>query len=200
MTAVIGKIISKSVRIHTFAEYLAKEERALQKNEFYNGQIIAMAGAKYNHNLISSNIIHNLNTEIQGLKTNYVVLNSDQRVYIEAENTALYPDALVICEAPQFWNGREDLLTNPIIVVEVLSRSTRKYDLTDKFLLYQLLPSFREYITIEPYKAQVRTWSLEAPKLWKMNTISDLTQFVEVNSIGIQLKMSDIYRNVIFKK
>ncbi|MEY4936007.1 MAG: hypothetical protein RIS64_2366, partial [Bacteroidota bacterium] len=68
------------------------------------------------------------------------------------------------------------------------------------FLLYQLLSSFKEYITIEPYKAQVRIWSYQAPSVWKMTLITDLLQTVELSAMGISIKMADIYRNVVFKK
>jgi Uma2 family endonuclease len=196
MTATTAKI----AKIYTLAEYLAREERSAQKNEFYNGQIVPMPGSKYQHNKIALNVMVALDKEVSTLKNVYEVLTSDQKVYIEPENTTLYTDALVICGQPQFWQGREDLITNPIAVVEVLSKSTRRYDLTEKFLLYQLLPSFKEYITIEPYKAQVRIWSYQAPNVWKMTLITDLTQIVELSSMGISIKMADIYRNVVFKK
>jgi Uma2 family endonuclease len=187
-------------KIYTLEDYLQKEERAIAKNEFYNGQIIPMPGSKYKHNLIAANMVRFLGNQVDELEKVYLVLNSDQKVYIEAENTAVYPDALVICEKPEFWQGREDLITNPILIVEVLSKSTRKYDLKDKFSLYQLIPSFREYITIEPNKPNVQSWFMQDEETWKVNRASALTQSIHIRSLGIDLALSDIYRRVEFGK
>lgn len=199
MTAIAAIREKKIAKIHTFAQYLAYEERSIVKNEFYNGLIIPMSGAKFNHNLIASNVMRCIGNQVENLETDYLVLNSDQKVYIEAENIALYPDSLVICGQPTFWNGREDLITNPIVIVEVLSKSTRKYDLTDKFLLYQNLPSFKEYITIEPYKVKVCSWYHQDSETWKTNLVTDLTQSVTIRSLGITLPIAAIYRNILFK-
>jgi Uma2 family endonuclease len=198
----IAAIEKKTVqpKIYTLEEYLQREERSLSKNEFYNGQIIPMPGAKYNHNKIATNTIIALDKVISTLTTYHEVLNSDQKVYIVAENTAVYPDALVICEKPEFWQGREDLITNPILIVEILSKSTRKYDLKDKFSLYQLIPSFREYITIEQNKPQVQAWFMQDEETWKVSKASDLTQTIHIRSLNIDLNLSDIYRRVEFGK
>lgn len=187
-------------KTYTLEEYLHREERSITKNEFYNGQIIPMAGAKYNHNLIASNMVRFLGNEVENLEQTYLVLNSDQKVYIEAENTAVYPDALVICEKPKFWQGREDLITNPIVIIEVLSKSTRKYDLKDKFSLYQLIPSFKEYITIEPNKIHVQAWFMQDEETWKVSKATDLTQVIHLRSLNIDINLSDIYRRVEFDK
>ena len=182
----------------SFEEYLKREERSISKNEFYNGQIISMPGSKYEHNKIVTSTIIALDKAIAVLPVYYEVINSDQKVYIEAENTSLYPDALVVCEKPEFWKGRKDLIINPILIVEVLSKSTRKYDLKDKFSLYQLLPSFKEYITIEPDKPQVHSWFKLDEETWKINRATDLTQSIFIRSLGIELAMADIYRGLEF--
>jgi Uma2 family endonuclease len=200
MAAIAASNDKKRAKVYTFAQYLAYEERSLEKNEFYNGQIIPMSGSKFNHNLIATNVMRAIGNKVENMENDYLVLNSDQKVYIEAENVALYPDALVICGQPEFWNGREDLITNPIVIVEVLSKSTRKYDLTDKFLLYQNLPSFKEYITIEPYKSKVCSWYHQDSETWKTSLVTDLTQAVWIRSLDITILLSDIYRKVIFKK
>lgn len=191
-------ILKKVTKMYTLDEYLTREARMVHKSEFYNGQIIPMPGAKLNHNLISSNVIRHLGNALDHL--DYLVLNSDQKVYIEAENIALYPDALVISGAPQFWQGREDLIVNPILIVEVLSRTTRKYDLADKFSLYQNLPSFKEYITIEPTKFKVTSWYNQDSETWKTVSATELTQSIPIRSLNIHLSLSDIYKRVVFKK
>lgn len=187
-------------KVYTLEEYLLKEERSISKNEFYNGQILQMPGSKYNHNKISVNTIIALDKAISILQTYYEVLNSDQKVYIEERNTALYPDVIVICEKPQFWQGRTDLITNPIVIVEVLSRSTRHYDRKDKFSLYRLIPSFKEYITIEQHKTVVESWFKQEEDTWKINRATDLNESIPVRALGIDLLLSDIYRRIEFTK
>lgn len=185
-------------KIYTLEDYLLREERSTTKHEFYNGQIIPMPGSKYHHNKVATNIIIALDKGISNLNKYYEVINSDQKVYIEAENTAVYPDALVISEKPEFWQGRTDLITNPIVIVEVLSKSTRKYDLKDKFSLYQLIPSFKEYITVEPNKPQVQAWFMQDEETWKVHKANDLSQHILIRSLGIEIALKDIYRNIEF--
>ncbi len=200
IAAIEKKPVSTKLKIYTLEEYLLKEERSISKNEFYNGQIVPMPGAKYNHNQIASNVVRFLGNLTENLEKTYCILNSDQKVYIEAENTSLYPDALVICEKPEFWQGRTDLITNPIVIVEVLSKSTRNYDLKDKFLLYQLIPSFKEYITIEQNRPRVVSWFKQDEETWKINRSTDLTQCIHVRALGIDLPLSDIYKRIEFDK
>ena len=189
-----------ATKIYTLEEYLLKEERSVSKNEFYNGQIIPMPGAKYIHNQIASNMVRFLGNLTENLDNTYCVLNSDQKIYIAAANTALYPDAIVIYEKPEFWQGRTDLITNPMVIVEVLSRSTRRYDQKDKFALYQLLPSFKEYITIEQHKPHVESWFRQDEETWKINRSTELIQSIPIRSLGVELMLSDIYKRIEFDK
>ncbi len=187
-------------KVYTLEAYLLKEERSVSKNEFYDGQIIPMPGSKYAHNRISLNTIIAIDKAISGLATYFEVLHSDQKVYIEAENTALYPDALVISEQPEFWQGRTDLITNPVVIVEVLSRSTRKYDLKDKFSLYKLIPSFKEYITIEQNKPGVESWFKQDEETWKINRFTELNQALHIRSLGVNIPLAEIYKRIEFVK
>jgi Uma2 family endonuclease len=186
-------------KLYTFEEYLRKEERAVHKHEFFNGQILKMPGAKYRHNVVASNTITALNNAIEALEKEYIVLNSDQKIYIESENTSVYPDALVICEAPVFWQNREDILVNPLLIVEVVSRSTAAFDRTTKFWWYKSLPSFKEYIIIDPNKNMVETWFRIAEDTWVTKTTTELNESITLQSIdNITLSLSDIYKKINF--
>ena len=118
---------------YTLSEYLTREARALQKHEFYNGKIVRMAGAKARHNQIAANLTGALKCALRPIPRKFIVYNSDQKVYIESENVGVYPDALAVCEEPEFWQGREDLIVNPLLVIEVLSRSTVSFDKSGNF-------------------------------------------------------------------
>lgn len=190
--------IRPAPKVYTLWEYLAREERAKEKHEFYNGIIVKMANAKFNHNLISLNTASSLKIAVKGLSEKFIVLGDNQKVYIEAENVAVYPDALVISEKPIFYQNREDILLNPVVIVEVLSRRTSLYDKTAKFDLYKSIPSFKEYVLIDPKKMSVETRYREEIDLWRITSYNADSQKLNLKSLGITLEMSDIYENVVF--
>ena len=183
---------------YSLAEYLAREERSVHKHEFYNGKIVKMAGAKYYHNLVATNVISEVRTRLKGASRPLRVLNSDQKIYIPANNFGVYPDALVICEPPIFWENREDLITNPLLIVEVLSRSTSEFDRTGKFFLYQELASFQEYVLIDPREMLVESWLKTSATTWDKTKCTVIQQSIEFRSIGVTLPLSDIYDGVVF--
>jgi Uma2 family endonuclease len=187
----------KTPKIYSLAEYLAKEEQSIHKHEFYNGQIIRMPGFKYKHNKICSNVIHFLTVGIDLLKTHYEVLTSDQKIYIPAENVSLYSDALVISEKPIFGEDREDLLLNPLVIVEVASKGTRGYDRGEKFMSYKNIPSFKEYVLIEQDKHRVETWFRQDAETWKVSVVEGLDASVSLRSIAVSLALKDIYKHLV---
>lgn len=195
-TASKNLIVPQS-KSYSLGEYLAREERAKDKYEFYNGKIIKMPNAKYNHNLIAMNIAVALRNELRKTTQKYIVLG-EQKIYIEAENIVIYPDALVIFEKPIFYEDRQDLLVNPLLIVEVLSRSTSLYDRTAKFELYQLIPTFQEYVLVNPKKRAIETRYQEAPNLWRTTPYTIDNQMITLKSLNIDLSIDEIYENVIF--
>lgn len=198
-TAIAEKRLLKSKeKVYTLLEYLAHEEHAVEKHEFVNGKIIKMPGSKANHNEISANIIAALKFTVKPLPKKFRILTSDQKIYIAPENRAVYADALVVCEQLEFWQGHEDLLVNPLLIVEVASRSTRGFDRGDKFLLYEQLPSFLEYFLVEQNRPQVESWFREKPNTWNKTTEKDLTKSIELRSLGVSISLADIYENIEF--
>ncbi len=183
---------------YTLQEYLAKEERALHKHEFHNGKITRMPGSKLKHNEISGNMIGALKLSVKPLNKKFRVITSDQKIYIPQVDKALYGDALVICETPEFWNGREDLLLNPLVIVEVASGSTRDYDRGEKFMSYRLIPSFQEYILIEQNKPSVESWFRSKPNTWEIEEYTGIDTSLTLRSIGVTISLSDIYENIEF--
>jgi Uma2 family endonuclease len=184
---------------YSLAEYLAREEKSVHKHEFYNGKIVKMAGGKYGHNLVASNVISELRMRLKGSSRPLRVLNSDQRIYIPTNNFGVYPDALVVCEPPVFWENREDLITNPLLIVEVLSRSTAEFDRTGKFFLYQELASFQEYVLIDPREMIVESWFKAGATTWDKIQCTDKQQSIELRAIGVTLPLSEIYDGVVFQ-
>ena len=151
-------------KYYTIKEYLAFEQRAVNKHEYYNGKIIKISGGTFAHNLIANNVSSELSVALRSKA--FFVLNSDMKIRIPQFDCFVYPDTVVVFEKPIFYEDRTDVIMNPLLIVEVSSRSTRKNDRTTKFEYYKTLPSFKEYVLIEQttpwavasYKITERTW------------------------------------------
>ena len=153
-------------KIYTIEEYPAMDDASVEKHEFYNGKVVKLSGAKPTHNIIDANIITELVLGTQNKPKEYFVLTSDSKIYNPRYNSSLYPDAVVICEAIELYPGSSTVITNPFLIVEVLSSSTEQHDRTGKFYYYKMLPGFKEYVLVwqtipsvtASYKIGDRTW------------------------------------------
>ena len=147
-------------------EYFEAEEKSLHKNEFNNGVIIPMAGAKLNHNLLAQQVANSIGNFIFDNVLPYKVSNSDAKIRIEDFNKTVYPDAVVICEKPEFFKGRQDTITNPLLVAEVLSISSADFDRKLKFDYYRSLPSFKEYVMVHQDFKKVVVYTKQPDATW----------------------------------
>ncbi len=190
---------TKVARQYSLEEYLRREERSTERFEYYDGTITRVPMAKGPHNLISANAVIALGKAIEASGGDFLIFSNSQKVYLPTLNFGIYPDALVISESPKYWDTNEVLLINPLLIVEVLSKSTRAYDKKEKFDEYQTLPSFREYVLVEQGKAQVETRFREEPGLWRYTTYTDLSDQIVLKSIGCSISMSEVYRRVQLK-
>lgn len=190
--------MSQAARKHyTPAEYLALEERAAYKSEYFKGEIFAMAGGSYNHTVISVNMLVALSN---GLATRpCVVFNSDMRLLVQANGLYTYPDVSVVCGDPAFVEGRTDTVTNPQLIVEVLSESTGFYDRNGKFALYRELPSLHEYVLIDQNRVLVEYYRRLNNDEWLLKTFNDLEAVVRLGDLGVEISLKQIYNRVIFK-
>lgn len=189
-------------RLYTLEEYLALEEISEVKHEFHAGNRIEMPGGKLNHNAIGMNIGYALIQALDNANKNCLVLSSDMKIFIPAVNRGLYPDAAVLCETPLFYADRQDILLNPILIVEVLSESTEAYDRGEKFNYYSTLPSFREYVLVSQDKPLVEVLYLQNPveNLWKHSLAEGLEAEVQLYSLDCKITLKDIYKRVEFEK
>ncbi len=178
------------------AEYLAFERVHESKHEYINGEVFAMTGASENHNLICGNLITRLNIQLEERPCK--VYPSDMRVNIEATRLYTYPDVSVVCDPPQFSDETLDTLMNPLVLIEVLSPSTERYDRGKKFQDYRQLSSLQEYLLV----------SQDAPRIehfWRQNNgellLSDVVGLdaqLEMPSLGCSLLLADVYKKVTF--
>ncbi len=181
----------------TVEEYLSIEEADQKKYEYHDGHIYAMAGGTLNHGLICGNIHGELRNGLRGMKDNCRAMTSEIKVHVQSENSFVYPDAMVICGDILTSEQNKNAVINPLIVVEVLSKSTSSYDRGDKFYLYRQIESLQEYILIEQEKALVEIYRRESG-LWKITRIKGLENSITLPSIDLQISMGAIYQDVNF--
>lgn len=183
-----------AVQRMTLEEYLAFEEQSLHKHEFYNGEVFAMAGALPNHNRIVSNSLFLLGSVLRERKCE--IFPSDQRLRVVAKNLFTYPDVSVVCNKPLFHDKRS--LMNPILLMEVLSKSTADYDRGAKFNFYRTIPSLQEYLTIDSRSVQVEKYRRTTLTEWTFTEYSSPNDVVLLECIDVELRVEDLYRNVDF--
>jgi Uma2 family endonuclease len=185
-------------RLYTLAEYLRKEERSEELHEYENGIIIKLPMARGSHNIIISNMSAELVFAFKKDKK-YSVFTGQQLVYMPKLNISRYPDILAVCETPVYFDDNEVLLMNPILIVEVLSKSTRSYDRKGKFDEYKTLASFKEYVIIDQNKPFVETRFQEKPNHWVFGECTDIESSVDLKSVGCTISLKDIYNNIVLK-
>jgi Uma2 family endonuclease len=175
-------------------EYLAFEREALDKHEYYNGEIFAMSGASFKHNLIETNLRGALYNFLKDSNCNQ--FGSNLRVHIPANSLYTYPDILVLCDAPVFTDEVFDTITNPSIIVEILSPSTANYDRGVKFYLYRENPSLNEYLLIDSQSIHVIVYTKNADNTWTLSETKNMEDTVSLSSIHFTTGIADIYRGI----
>lgn len=177
-------------------EYLALEETAEFRSEYYNGQIFPMAGGTPNHNRIAVNLGSALNVALAD--QDYDVFISDMRLWIPRVGLYTYPDVMVVAGELAFAEGRKDTITNPLLIVEVLSDSTKNYDRGEKFEFYRTLPSFQEYLLIDQYKIHVEHFSKTESNQWLLSEFEDINMRISLSSVPLEIQLLTIYKKVLF--
>ena len=179
---------------YTLEEYLEMEEKSEDRHAYHDGKIIKMAGGTIKHNLIVANIIHELKMVLDENDEAYV-FGSDQKIFIPKYNFYFYPDAVVVSEEP-IVTAKGYAITNPILIVEVLSPSTEDYDRGKKFIDYTSIPSFKEYVLIRQDAPEIQTFFREEDDLWRKSETEGLDQSVFFKSLNISILLSRIYKKV----
>ena len=181
---------------YSISEYLVFEENAIEKHEYDNGVITAMSGGTLNHGIIGNNINAALNNALAKNKLDCTAINGDVRVWIEQANSFVYPDAMVICGKIETAKEDKNAVINPILIIEVLSKSTESYDRGDKFHKYASLPTFKEYVLIDQQKPVIDVLCREADNHWKMSTKFGLEDELFFALVNTSIPLSAVYKNV----
>ncbi len=176
-------------------EYLRIERKAAYKSEYFDGEMFAMAGASRRHNLIASNIIRELSLQLKNRSCE--VYSGDMRVRVNNAGLYTYPDIAVMCGAPQFDDEELDTLLNPIVIVEVMSDSTQKYDRGEKFTLYKYLESLREYLLVAQNSCLVEHYVRQPDNHWILSETKKSEDRVDLPSIQCSLALAEIYDKIL---
>lgn len=173
----------------TEAEYLVFEATSFEKHHFVNGELIAMAGARIEHNHTVMNVTRVLLGALGAGPCR--VVGSDQRVHVEATGIYVYPDLAVWCGAPQIVGPNPKSLVNPTVLVEVLSESTEDDDRTWKSSHYRRIPTLQAYVLVDWQDRRIEVYA-RTPEGWLLNEVID-TGAVAVAAIGARLDCADVF-------
>ncbi|MBX9254155.1 Uma2 family endonuclease [Desmonostoc muscorum CCALA 125] len=184
-------------RYYTPEEYLELEETADYKSEYIDGQIIPMAGGTANHNRISLNFSAGLNFAFR--QQDYEVFMADVRLWIPQKRTYTYPDVMILAGEPEFFNNRKDIILNPQIIVEVLSKSTKGYDREDKFQAYRTIYTFQEYLLIDQTRIHVEQFSKTGKKQWALREYDEEDEAIALATVPFEISLQDLYNKVNFE-
>jgi Uma2 family endonuclease len=181
-----------STKTLTAKEYLAFERESFEKHEFIFNTIIPIAGANLEHNIIAMNLASIIWISLKN--SNMQNFGSDMRVLNESNDSYFYPDISVSDGKPKVID--KDILTNPILVIEIASKSTQVFDKTDKFIAYRSLPSLKEYILVSTKSPEIEIFRREDDGNWTVETVFGLDSLVKFESILLEIPLKEIYQRV----
>ncbi|MBW4593059.1 MAG: Uma2 family endonuclease [Brasilonema angustatum HA4187-MV1] len=183
-------------RYYTPEEYLELEEKAEYKSEYRDGEIVSLTGGTTNHNEIALNLAASLKFAVKG--QNYRVYIGDVRLWIPRYRQHTYPDVMIIQGQPVYTGTNTTTVMNPLLIAEVLSKSTKNYDQGDKFLYYRSIPEFQEYILIDQYHYHVMQYVKTAEGQWLFTELEGESATLSLQTIDFEIQLSDLYEQVDF--
>ena len=182
--------------IYSEEEYLRLEEKSPEKHEFYRGEIFLMPGGSIRHNAISDNLVAALLRVLRGHGCR--AFSSNQRVKVAAAGLTTYPDITIVCGP---WEADEldaQALTNPKVLIEVLSPSTESYNRTEKFDLYKCLPSLQEYVLVAQDRPRIELFARQPDESWNLRTFIGLEATLNFASVEAAIPLAEIYQDIEF--
>ncbi len=188
--------VQSQKRYYTPEEYLELEEAADYKNEYRDGEIVPMTGGTTNHNKIALNFAANLKFALRG--QGYDIYIGDVRLWIPRYRQYTYPDVMVIQGEPIYTGTNTTTVMNPLLIAEVLSKSTKNYDQGDKFLYYRSIPELKEYILIDQSQYHVMQYVKTAEGQWLFIEYESEDSVLSLRSVDFQIAFSELYEQVNF--
>lgn len=182
---------------YTPEEYLTLEESAIDKSEYHDGEIVPMTGGTTNHNKLALNFCRKFPLTVNG--QDYETFINDVRLWIPQTRRYVYPDIMVIQGEPVYRENNKTIVTNPLVIVEVLSNSTKDYDRGGKFLTYRSIPEFREYILIDQYSYHIEQFAKNSNGKWVLTEYDSDESVLTLESVEFQMPLREIYARINFE-
>lgn len=175
-------------------EYLACERQAETRSEYLDGEMFAMTGGSYRHNVILGNLVGELRQQLK--KRPCTICPNDQRVRIPETGLYTYPDIVVVCGEPRFEDESFDTLLNPVLIVEVLSPTTEAYDRGKKFESYRTIEALAEYVLVSQNEPRVEQFLRQDGQHWLFTATAGLDRSLSLSSLQCELALAEIYDKV----
>ncbi|MBE9009005.1 Uma2 family endonuclease [Pseudanabaenaceae cyanobacterium LEGE 13415] len=176
-------------------EYLEAEVQSDERHEYNDGEILLMTGGLPNHNKIAGAFYAALRYALK--RQPYETFMADQRLWIPEKKIYTYPDVMILTKPLQYQEGRRDILINPLLIAEVLSKSTQNYDRAGKFSAYRSIPSFQEYLLIDQYSIHVEHYTKDGER-WILVDYEDKNAEITLSSVPCRILVADLYDDIDF--
>lgn len=184
-------------RRYTLEEYFDLEMRSEERFEYFNGEVFCMSGGTPAHDRINMNMIVDLSNKSRA--GSCLLFSSNVRVKVPAAPPYRYPDLTGTCAAPTYERiSGIDAITNPELIVGVLSMSTEAYDRGDKFTEYKSVESFREYLLVAQHRPHITHYVKDADGHWSYEEINGMEASLRVATLDCELRLRNVYENVEF--
>jgi Uma2 family endonuclease len=184
-------------RKYTLEEYFDLELSTNERFEYFDGEIFSMSGVSEQHAQLEINFITSLSGKLRERPCR--VFPANMRIKVPSLPPYRYGDVSVVCGQPVFEKiGGVDVLTNPTLIIEVLSDSTEAYDRGDKFTHYKSIVSLREYVMAAQHRPHLTQYVKQEDGSWSYAEVNELSARIQLASIGCVLEVSEIYRDVTF--
>ena len=180
---------------YTPEQYLEMDRKAEHRSEYVDGEILAMAGASREHNLIVTNLVREMSGLLRGRPCE--TYSNDMRVKISPVRYT-FPDVVIACDGPEFEDRSLDILLNPTVIFEVLSPTTENDDRSWKFFHYRQLTTLTDYVMLSQYQSLVERYTRQPDGQWLLKELRGLSSILHLPSIGCELPLSVIYERVEF--
>ena len=175
----------------TIEEYLQFEKASDIKHEYYRGEVFAIAGAKPRHNVISKNLMRDIATALRGKPCQ--PYGSDMRINIPENTLFTYSDISILCGGIVPSEYDEDTATQPLVIIEILSKSTMDYDRIWKFKLYREIPALKEYILVDSESVNIQAFRINSNNHWELEEYKTISDKLAIPSVQVYISMADIY-------
>ncbi|HVF44693.1 MAG TPA: Uma2 family endonuclease [Pyrinomonadaceae bacterium] len=188
--------LPRTLSVFTAEQYLGLERHTETRHEFLDGTVYAMSGASRAHSHICYNLAGITHRQLSG--TSCTGYSSDMKVRSGDATLYAYPDLTIFCGEPLVQDDHGDVLLNPVVIFEVLSRSTEAYDRGEKFERYKTIETLTDYVLVSQDRARLEHFSRRPDGTWSPSEVSGLDASLDLASINCRLPLAEVYDRVEF--